>query len=85
MLENIKYIHERKILFMVSIKETESKVTAAKKNITIKDALVSELRFVDETGDVTDQVLSAIPEDFKTINIKISLELPDEVNLSEDE
>lgn len=69
---------------MVSIKETESKVTAAKKNITIKDALVSELRFVDETGDVTDQVLSAIPEDFKTINIKISLELPDEVNLSED-
>lgn len=70
---------------MVSIKETESKVTAAKKNITIKDALVSELRFVDETGDVTEQVLSAIPEDFKTINIKISLELPDEVDLSEDE
>ena len=70
---------------MVSIKETESKVTTAKKNITIKDALVSELRFVDETGDVTEQVLSAIPEDFKTINIKITLELPDEVNLSEDE
>lgn len=70
---------------MVSIKETESKQVSAKKNITIKDALVSELRFVDETGDVTDQVLSAIPEDFKTINIKISLELPDEVDLSEDE
>ena len=70
---------------MVSIKETESKITAAKKNITIKDALVSELRFVDETGDVTDQVLSAIPEDFKTINIKISLELPDEFDLSENE
>ena len=78
-------MNERKILFMVSIKETESKITAAKKNITIKDALVSELRFVDETGDVTDQVLSAIPEDFKTINIKISLELPDEVDLSENE
>lgn len=65
---------------MVSIKETESKVTAARKNITIKDALVSELRFVDETGDVTDHVLSAIPENFKTINVKISLELPDELN-----
>lgn len=64
---------------MVSIKETESKITAAKKNITIKDAIVSELRFVDETGDVTEQVLSAIPEGFKTINVKISLELPDEV------
>lgn len=69
---------------MVSIKETESKVTAAKKNITVKDALVSELRFVDETGDVTEQVLSAIPEDFKTINIKISLELPEVIDLSED-
>lgn len=76
---------ERKILFMVSIKETESKVTSAKKNITIKDALVSELRFVDETGDVTDQVLSAIPEDFKTINVKITLELPEVMDLSEDE
>lgn len=64
---------------MVSIKETESKVTAAKKNITIKDAIVKELRFVDETGDVTEQVLSAIPEGFETINVKISLELPDEV------
>lgn len=63
---------------MVSIKETESKVTAAKKNITIKDAIVSELRFVDESGDVTEQVLSAIPEGFKTINVKIPIELPDE-------
>lgn len=70
---------------MVSVKEVESKVTAAKKNITIKDALVSELRFVDESGDVTEQVLSAIPEDFKTINIKITLELPDVMDLSEDE
>lgn len=69
---------------MVSIKETESKVTSAKKNIIIKDALVSELRFVDDTGDVTDQVLSAIPEDFKTINVKISLELPEVMDLSED-
>ena len=64
--------------YMVSIKETESKVTAAKKNITIKDAIVKDLRFVDETGDVTEQVLSAIPKGFETINVKISLELPDE-------
>ena len=70
---------------MVSIKETESKVTSAKKNITIKDALVSELRFVDESGDVTEQVLSAIPPEFKTINIKITLELPDEPDVTDDE
>lgn len=70
---------------MVSIKETESKVTSAKKNITIKDALVSELRFVDESGDVTEQVLFAIPSEFKTINIKITLELPDELDVTDDE
>lgn len=63
---------------MVSIKETESKVVSGKKNIMIKDAIISELRFVDESGDVTDQVLAAIPNEIKTINIKISLELPDE-------
>lgn len=65
---------------MVSIKETESKVTSPKKSITIKDALVSELRFVDESGDVTDQVLSAIPKDFKAINVKITLELSNEAD-----
>lgn len=71
--------------YMVSIKETESKVTAAKKNITIKDALVSELRFIDESGDVTNQVLSAIPPEFKTINVKITLEIPDETSVTDDE
>ena len=60
---------------MVTIKETESKVTVAKKNITIKGALVKELRFVDETGDVTDAVLDAIPDEYETIDVKISLEL----------
>ena len=70
---------------MVSIKETESKVTAAKKNITIKDALVSQLKFVDESGDVTDQVLSAIPPEFKTINVKITLELPDESDTTDED
>ena len=70
---------------MVSIKETESKVTSAKKNITIKNALVSELRFVDESGDVTAQVLSAIPSEFKTINVKITLELPDESDTADED
>ena len=45
--------------------------------ITIKNAIVKELRFVDETGDVTDAVLDAIPADVDTITVKISIELPD--------
>ena len=63
---------------MVNVKESPSKITAAKKSITIKGALVKELRFVDEAGDVTEQVLSAIPEEFETIDVKITLELPEE-------
>lgn len=68
---------------MVNIKDIDSKVISAKKNIIIKNALVSELRFVDETGDVTDKVLSAIPSEFETINVKITLELSDEVDTDE--
>lgn len=62
---------------MVQIKNIESKVSSAKKNITIKDAVVKELRFVDETGDVTNQVLEAIPKNVETITIKISVDLLD--------
>lgn len=62
----------------VTVKNTESKVTTAKRTITVKGAVVNDLRFVDETGDVTGQVLEQIPEDLETIDVKISIELPDE-------
>ncbi len=62
---------------MVQVKDIEPKVSNAKKNITIKDVVVKELRFVDETGDVTNQVLEAIPSGIDTITVKISIKLPD--------
>lgn len=62
----------------VTVKNTESKVTAAKRTITVKDAVVKELRFVDESGDVTNQVLEQIPDGLETINVKISIELDSE-------
>ena len=62
----------------VTVKNTESKVTTAKRTITVKGAVVNDLRFVDETGDVTGQVLEQIPEDLETIDVKISIELPDD-------
>ena len=62
---------------MVQVKDIEPKVSNAKKNITIKDVVVKELRFVDETGDVTNQVLEAIPKNVETITIKISVDLLD--------
>ena len=60
---------------MVDIKETKGSITAPKRNITVKGAIVNDLRFVDETGDVTQQVLEQIPEGLDTINVKISIEL----------
>ena len=63
---------------MVDIKETKGSITAPKRNITVKGAIVKDLRFVDETGDVTQQVLEQIPEDLQTIDVKISIELDSE-------
>lgn len=60
---------------MLDIKETKGSITAPKKNITIKGAIVKDLHFVDETGDITSQVLDAIPDGLDTINVKISIEL----------
>lgn len=62
----------------VTVKNTESKVTAPKRTITVKGAVVKDLKFVDETGDVTSQVLEQIPEDLQTIDVKISIELDSE-------
>ena len=62
----------------VTVKNTESKVTSPKRTITVKGAVVNDLRFVDETGDVTSQVLEQIPKDLQTIDVKISIELDSE-------
>lgn len=60
------------------VKDTESKVTVAKRTITVKDASVKDLRFVDETGDITAEVLNQIPEGIDEIDLKITIELPEE-------
>jgi hypothetical protein len=74
----IKCMNERKILFMVNIKETKGSITAPKRNIIVKGAIIKDLPFVDETGDVTAQVVEQIPESLETIDVKISIELPSE-------
>lgn len=66
---------------MIEIKETEQKTTAAKRNIKLKDILVSEIRLVDIDGeDLTQKFIDAIPEGMGTVELKVSfeLDLPDE-------
>ena len=64
----------------VKITNTDAKISAPKRTISIKGAVVKELKFVDETGDVTNMVLEQIPDNLETIDVKITLELPDEVD-----
>ena len=61
-----------------NIKDTESKVTPAKKTLDLKNISVSDLRLVDtDSGeDISQQVIDTIP--FEKINFKITFEVPDE-------
>ena len=56
-----------------NIKDTESKVTPAKKTLDLKNISVSDLRLVDtDSGeDISQQVIDAIP--FEKINLKSHL------------
>ena len=61
---------------MIEIKETEQKTTAAKRNIKLKDILVSEIRLVDAEGeDLTQKFIEAIPDGMETVELKVSFEL----------
>lgn len=64
----------------MAIKITESieKVTPAKKTITVNDILVDKLRLIDESGDITQLVLEALPDGVDKVSFKIIIELPSE-------
>lgn len=65
---------------MFEIKETDSKITPAKKVINLKNIAVEHLKFVDvETGeDNTESVIAEIPEGIGFVNFKLTFEIPDE-------
>lgn len=66
---------------MIKISNTESKTTPTKKNIQLKNISVKDLRLIDtDTGeDISQEVINEIPDEIDTINFKITIELPDEV------
>lgn len=65
---------------MFEIKETDSKITPAKKVINLKNIAVEHLKFIDtETGeDNTESVIAEIPEGIDSVNFKLTFEIPDE-------
>ena len=63
---------------MIKVTETPEKTTIAKRNIKLEGIYVKNLKFVDETGDITQQVLDEIPDGIEQINFKITVEIPEE-------
>ena len=63
---------------MIKVTETPEKTTTAKRNIKLEGIYVKNLKFVDETGDITQQVLDEIPDGIEQINFKITVEIPEE-------
>ena len=61
---------------MIKITESEQKVTSAKKSIKLDGIYVKDLKFVDETGDITQQVIDALPDGTEQVGFKITVELP---------
>ena len=61
---------------MIKISESDEKWTPAKKNIKLDGIYVKDLKFVDETGDITQQVIDALPEGTEQVSFKITVELP---------
>lgn len=61
---------------MIKITETDEKITPAKKNIKLDGIFVKDLKFVDETGNITQQVIDALPEGTEQVGFKITVEIP---------
>lgn len=64
----------------IKVSTSEQKTTPAKKNIKLDGILVKDLKFVDETGDITQQVINELPAGTEQVGFKITVEFPDEEN-----
>lgn len=64
----------------MSFKVTESaeKFVAAKKTVKVTDVYLKNLKFVDEEGDITQQVVDALPKGTEKVSFSITVELPSE-------
>lgn len=61
---------------MIKITKTKEKLTPAKQNIQLDGIYVKDLKFIDETGDITQQVIEGLPEGTEQVGFKITVELP---------
>lgn len=58
---------------MIKITTSQEKITPSKKNIKLDGILVKDLKLVDETGDITKQVIDALPPGTEQIGFSITV------------
>ena len=64
---------------MVTFKDSESKMTPAKRNIKLTGIQIKDDMFVDEEGNIAARLADMLPVDI--FDMKITLELPDEQDM----
>ena len=60
----------------VKNKDKGATVSAPSRTITADEVRIENGVFVDETGDITQQVIDALPEGTEQVGFKITVELP---------
>lgn len=62
---------------MFSVKDSEPKATK-KRTIKLTNVSVKESKFVDDEGDLTAELLKALPNGVETVDFKITIALDDD-------
>ena len=62
---------------MLSVKDKEPS-SAKKRTIKFKNIDLRQCKFVDDSGDITESVLKAIPEDVTFVDFRITMSLDEE-------
>ena len=62
---------------MFSVKDSVPKATP-KRTIKLTNISLKESKFVDDEGDITEDILKALPEGTDTVDFKIVVDLEDE-------
>lgn len=62
----------------IKISESGEKYTPAKKTVKVTDVFLKDLKFVDDEGDITQQVVEALPKGTEKVSFSITVELPSE-------
>lgn len=62
---------------MIKVRDTEQKAFIPKRTISVKGARIENGFFVDESGNIADSVLAALPDGIEEFEIRIAVELPE--------